>query len=114
MLPTLDELTANPAKAAALPPDAVPALLAELASRQHVLSALSSTLISSLVLAQKKPTAFDPEDEMLEPDAAAELLHKTRQWLFRHKRLPFVRVISRKSILCSKKGLLKWLASQKA
>jgi hypothetical protein len=110
-IPSLDQIAANPASAAGLPVETILGLLAK-----H--SAAGSALTVALLLSKPggpQMSEPDSDDEMLEPDAAAALLHKSRQWLFRNKRkLSFVRVLSRKSILCSKKGLLRWLAAQKA
>jgi hypothetical protein len=39
---------------------------------------------------------------------------KTRRWLFRHKHLPFIRVISRKTVIGDADLLHKWIAAQRA
>jgi hypothetical protein len=42
------------------------------------------------------------------------MLRRSRQWIYRNQhRLPFVKRISRKSLLCSEAGLKQWLASRK-
>jgi hypothetical protein len=58
---------------------------------------------------------FDDNDRMLTPDEASVVLRRSRQWIYRHsKTLPFVKRISRKSLLCSQAGMKRWLASRKA
>jgi hypothetical protein len=47
-------------------------------------------------------------------DQAATILSVTRRWLFRHKHLPFVRLISRKKLVCDEAKLRAWIASRKA
>jgi hypothetical protein len=39
---------------------------------------------------------------------------KTRRWLFKHKQLPFIRVISRKTLIGDTELLRKWIAAQRA
>jgi hypothetical protein len=42
------------------------------------------------------------------------LTGKTRRWLFRHKHLPFIRVISRKTLIGDELLLKRWIAHQRA
>jgi hypothetical protein len=42
------------------------------------------------------------------------LTGKTRRWLFRHKHLPFIRVISRKTIVGDETLLWRWISAQRA
>jgi hypothetical protein len=108
-VPLLDELATRPDRAIGLPLETIAGLLAKNAAAGNALSA-------ALLLAKssKPPMEIDSDDEMLEPDEAAVLLHRKRRWIFRNAhRLPFVRRISPKSLLCSKKGLNRWLAAQK-
>jgi hypothetical protein len=39
---------------------------------------------------------------------------KTRRWLFRHKHLPFIRVISRKTLIGDEALLKRWIVQQRA
>jgi hypothetical protein len=109
-VPTLDELARDPARAVGLPIEALAGLLAKHA-------AAGSALGAALLLSNSRNPQIrtpDPDDEMLEPDEAATLLHRKPRWIYRNEhRLPFVRRISAKSVLCSKMGLLRWLAVQK-
>jgi hypothetical protein len=82
-----------------------------------VLAALQVALATRLVAAPEtsEPAASAGEDEMLTPEDAAIMLKQTRRWLSRNsKRLPFVKRISERSFVCSKQGILKWLASRRA
>ena len=50
------------------------------------------------------------DDQMLTVEEAAALLRRSRQWIYRNAaHLPFVKRISRKSLLCSKNGIAHWL-----
>lgn len=42
------------------------------------------------------------------------LTGKSRRWLFRHKHLPFIRVISRKTLVGDETLLKRWIANQRA
>jgi hypothetical protein len=110
-VPSLDELARDPAKAANLPPGVAAALLVRAAAVQSVLAAR----IASAEVAAPAPAPAAPADEMLTIDEAAALLRRSRRWLYRNAdRLPFVKRVSRKSLLCSKARLMRWLAIQPA
>jgi hypothetical protein len=110
IVPTLDELARDPARAVGLPVETLAALVVKHAA---VGSALGAALLLSRS-SKPQPAESDPDDELLKPDEAAALLHRKPRWIYRNAhRLPFVRRLSPKSLLCSKKGLDRWLAAQK-
>src|SRR5581483_4979322 len=101
-VPSLDELARDPQKAANLPPGVAAAMLVQAAAVQSVLAAR----IASAETAAPAPAPADPADEMLTPDEAAAILRRSRRWLYRNAdRLPFVKRLSPKSILCSESGI---------
>jgi len=99
-----------PATVATLSREAICDLLAQNA-------AVQSTLTARLSCAPAGDTngagAAHVEDEMLTVAEAAKLLRREPRWIWRHKNLPFVRRISARSLLCSKRGVETWLASRK-
>lgn len=53
-------------------------------------------------------------EDMLTVAEAAKLLRRSTRWIWRNKRrLPFVKEITSRSMLCSKRGVEAWLASRK-
>lgn len=55
------------------------------------------------------------DDEMLKVEEAAALIRRTPRWIYRHAdKLPFARRISRKALLCSRRGIMEWLTSKPA
>jgi len=88
---------------------AIPAALVALAALQTRLAARLAMLP-----APAAPSAA-ADDEMLSPEQAAELLKQPRRWLSRNaRRLPFVKRISARRFVCSRSGILKWLATRKS
>lgn len=107
-IPTLDELGADPTRAAGLPRAALAALLRRSAVVQSV-------LVAELECAQDQPTVEPAKDEWIKVDEAAAILRHGRQWIYRNaKHLPFVKRISRKSLLCSRNGIIRWLERRTA
>ncbi|HKN13983.1 MAG TPA: helix-turn-helix domain-containing protein [Candidatus Binatus sp.] len=108
-IPTLDELAADPKRATGLPRAALSALLRRSAVAQSV-------LVAELECAQDQPAAEPAkQDEWIKVDEAAAILRHGRQWIYRNaKHLPFVKRISRKSLLCSRNGILRWLERRTA
>lgn len=83
-VPTLDELAADPTRAAGLPPAALQGLLCRCLTLQ---SALMGALLSAS--ARSADVAGEP-DSLLNVAAAATRLGSSRDWLYRHSRqLPF-------------------------
>lgn len=104
-VPTLDALIANPALADTLPP----ATAAVLLGRAGIATAALQARLLAAVVEQDKPGT--PENEkMITVAEAAERLHRVPRWFYRHAdTLPFVRRISRKTLLISEPGLARWL-----
>jgi hypothetical protein len=108
----LEQIVAEPERAAQVSVEQIPALLAQLASVQVVL--LSRLALLPNGNPSQGPVAT-PEDRYLTADEAAAILRRSRRWLYRHKKnLPFVRCISRKVILFSEAGLRRWAAARRS
>jgi hypothetical protein len=103
-----------------------PTLTATL-SRQSALDLLTKTAALSAVLTARvlatAPERPNARHQIELPDAgdlitvaeAAATLRRSRRWIWRHKRkLPFVREISARSLLCSKRGIAAWLSARAA
>jgi len=55
------------------------------------------------------------QDRTLTVDEAAAMIGVGRRFVYRNaKRLPFVKRLSAKKLICSEAGLTRWLASRKA
>jgi hypothetical protein len=109
-VPSLDELAADPGKAAALPPGTVAALLIRLESAR---TALWLQAIANGQDGGIRPAASEP-DRLLTAEDAARRLGTTPRWLYRHARqLPFTRRLSRKALRFSEAGLARYLASRR-
>jgi hypothetical protein len=109
--PTLDMVLTTPQAAAALDRDTLAQLLAEAAAVQSTLTA--RLLQAAPVAAANGAGAAHVDDELLTVRQAAGLLRREPRWIWRHKRLPFVRQISSRSLLISRRELEKWLASRR-
>jgi hypothetical protein len=107
--PHLATLLADPASADGLALDAIPPLLCQLSALQ---TALATRLLQGRPSDDESPTP--EQDRLLTIDAAAAILGVTPKWLYRHKRLPFVRPLSRKALRVSEAGLRRWLAAKRA
>lgn len=88
---------------------------AEIPAALSALAALQSALAVRLMNGTPAPVPVPPEsDRMLTVDEAAALLRRRRTWIYRHAAtLPFVKRISRKSLLCSEAGIKRWLAGRR-
>ena len=104
-------LLADPARAAEVPADAIPALLAQLAAEQARLSALETALAARLAAAAG---TNGPHDQLLTIDEAAAKLGTTRDWLRRHPHLPFVVRLSPGQVRYSAKGIERFIAMRMA
>jgi hypothetical protein len=111
---TLADLAAAPARMRELCRCGRAAVAMEIAALQTGLAAQMS--IQDSVSTETRPARVGPDaDFTLNADAVAERLCKTRRWVFRHaKNLPFIRRISRKTLLASESGLNLWIAKQRA
>lgn len=79
------------------------------------LKTLEGRVMGRLLLSTGDAVNPREEDRMLTVDEAANMLRRGRQWIYRNAHtLPFVKRISRKSLLCSEAGLKRWLAARKA
>jgi len=108
-VPSLDEIARNPACADGLQPETLAKLLAQIAAAQSVVAArlVAATIVNG------NGTVPVEADEMLTVAEAAKVLRKTARWIWRRKKtLPFVRQINRRSMLVSKRELMKWIARQ--
>ncbi len=88
-----------------------PAQLASLIGQIEQLKALCwARLVATPVTTTKaKPDAAEP-DRMLKPAEAAEILRRDVRWIARNKdKLPFVQALTKRSYLCSERGLRLWL-----
>jgi predicted DNA-binding transcriptional regulator AlpA len=110
-VPELDRIAADPRCLVGLSRSAIAGLLLRSAVVQSALTAVLATADS-----REQPAAIDQDDDrMLTIDEAAVMLRRSRQWIYRNKhRLPFVKRLSSKSLLCSESGMKRWLASRKA
>jgi len=109
-VPTLDEIARDPSRAHGLPAPTLVALATLCAAAQSVIAQAQAALLLS---PQARPTRNDsPDDQMLTVEEAAAMLRQSKQWLYRHAdQLPFVRRLSRKKLLCSRSGIVHWLAA---
>src|SRR5438046_1748383 len=105
---TLAALLADPARAAEVPTNTIPALLAQLAAEQARLSAIESALAARL--AAVATTNGPPADRLLTVEEAAAKLGTTRDWLRRHAHLPFVVRLSPGQVRYSAKGIERFIA----
>jgi len=104
-------LKQHPETVSSLPAQAIPALVAELASEQATLSALQGLLTARLLHAQSPPrgATFD-EDRLMTADEVAATLGVPKRWVQRRaRRLPFARLISAHAVRYSWAGLKRWL-----
>ena len=113
-VPSLDDIARDPRCLAALERPSLSALLMRNAVVQSALAAQLAA-IDAGAGGSAKESLPESDDEMLRIDEAAAMLRRRPQWIYRNAgRLPFVKRISRKSLLCSKNGISKWLASRTA
>jgi excisionase family DNA binding protein len=108
-LTALDTIAAQPSVLERLPFDTLTALRARAAA---TLAVIESAQLLAINRPDRKTTKNIEREPMLTTDEAAALLHKSRRWIYRNAHhLPFVRRVSRKSILISEPGLQQWLAA---
>jgi hypothetical protein len=110
-VPTLDELVRDPSRAAGLSIPTLAVLQAQCAAAQGAIAAAMSSAPTQAVHLR----AVGAEDRTLDADQIAAELGQSRRWVFRNAgKLPFVRRISRKSLVGSEAGLRRWRDVQKA
>jgi hypothetical protein len=104
-IPTLDDLMANPGKAATLPPEVAQALLIGLVSIQPLL--IQRALMGS------GPQPAGPPERFLTVSEVAAQFGVSERWLYRHKRqLPYSQP-SRKLLLFPEDKLRRWFIARK-
>ena len=109
------DLIAHPERAAGVPLDRIPGLLAQIASEQAGLAALQTALAARLVAAPDSGTAREPEDRLLMAVDVAQALGVTVRWVQRRaRRLPFARKLSEHAIRYSEAGLRRWMAHRRS
>src|ERR1700733_10197016 len=99
--PSLDDLSHDPSRIRGLAREVLVAHLLTLA-------AIESAIAVELLTGEKPKAAaaFDADDRMLTPDEAAVIVRRSRRWIYKNaRRLSFVIRVSRKSLLCSEKGI---------
>src|ERR1700730_10542173 len=115
LVPSLDEIRRDPSRLTGLPADALAALAGACAAVQAALAAAQLVLITNDWMAARRghndESGQPRDDHMLTVYEAAERLRRKPQWLYRNaNHLPFVRRISRKSLLVSEASLNAYLA----
>jgi hypothetical protein len=105
--PTLDDLLRENVRIGSLP---TPSLIALTVAAAAVQEAIAGELLTRG--AEAPPTAAVEPDVMLSVDEAAVIIHEEPRWFYR-RRLPFIHRISRKKLLISRAGLMRWIATRK-
>lgn len=90
-------------------PDQIPAAIAQLAAAQ-------STLAARMMTAAAQPRRQEEEEtNWLSVEQAAAKIGRSPRWFYRKaKTLPFLKRLSRKVLLVSEAGMMRWVASRKA
>src|SRR5262245_55559221 len=108
---TPGDLIRDPARAADVPLDQVPALLAQLAAVQV---ALLARLVANGNGHGDMPKAPAEPDRLLTADEAGAIMGVSPRWLHRRaKALPFARRLSRKALRFSEAGLRRYLTARR-
>ncbi len=112
-VPTLDALAEHPQLADGLP---LPALVVLARQAEHVAADLRLAVTLRAEERQGESSRGAPnDDEWLTVEEARKIIGVSRRWFSRRKgKLPFVKKLSGRITLVSKKGLLKWIAAQTA
>ncbi len=91
VLPTVDELIRDPARAADLPPDVAAALLPRVSARVANLTALRDVLLLRSVIGNGGGPTLKADDIFDDIEEAAGLIGRRPSWIYKHKGgLPFV------------------------
>ena len=113
-VPRLDDLARDPSAAVGLPPAALAALHLQCAAALSAIGVAWASVSQTGQTGSQSPKET-VSDKMLTVDEACARLRKGRQWLYRNAdHLPFIRRISRKSLLVSEVGLNAYLAAKPA
>jgi len=87
---------------------------AEIPAALAALAALQGALAARLLVAPVVAPANGEGDTMLTTKEAAKLLCRSPRWIYRHKHLPFVKPLSARSMVHSKRGIERYLATRKS
>jgi hypothetical protein len=102
---SLDEIIEQPLKAAGIPKEEIPRLLAKI-------SALLCVLSGNMVTPPADSPKPKDDDELLTPEEAAQMLGTTVKWLYAHKRqLPHIS-LSHKQLRFSRKSLQRYIVAR--
>jgi hypothetical protein len=101
--------------AQSLPVDAIPGALAQLAAAQ---TALAAKLIGTIIdagggNAGPNNRSAAAAEWSLSIDDMMRMTGKSRRWLFNHRHLPFIRSVSRKTIVGDETLLRRWISQQR-
>jgi predicted DNA-binding transcriptional regulator AlpA len=111
VIPSLDQLAAEPGRAEGMSTQEARALFARCTVVQ---AALLPLLLSGIDGADSVPGDSSKDDRLLTPAEAATLMGVKLQWLYRHaSQYKFARRLSRKCLRFSEEGLRRWLAAKK-
>ena len=109
-IPSLDQIADDPNSLAGLPAETLRALLLRSAAAQ---SALAARFALENPTADGRPEATN-SDRLLTAEEAEALSGISARWLRRnHKKLPFSRKLSHKTLRFSEAGLRRWLDSNR-
>jgi hypothetical protein len=106
LVPTLDEIVREPARAAALAAETVRALFGQAAIAQ-------ATLLPRLLLNDSGPAIPEKPEDWISLEEAAALVGRPRSWLLRrHPRPAWLKRLGRKTFVVNRRGLERWLDSR--
>jgi predicted DNA-binding transcriptional regulator AlpA len=70
--------------------------------------------IREVVREELKANGSSKADRLLDPEAAAEMLSVSEDWLYHHaKKFPFTRKLGPRLLRFSEQGILRWIQSKK-
>ena len=99
-------------KAPTLPTSTRAALITQCAG---VIAALSATMLTTPTPTSSPEAPAPEDDEWLSLEDAAKRIGRHPRWFSRRRgRLPFVKKLSGRTIVVSKKGLQRWIAARTA
>lgn len=113
VLPSLDEIAREPQRLDGL--DLI--TLSALALRANAVAGAIATRLLVHTAGKPAEARVEPpaDDRLLKPAEAAVLLRVTPRWIYRNAaKLPFVRRVGPRALLCSERGLKKYLARRQA
>ncbi len=116
VVPSLEELLRDPSRLDNLDQAALAALALKASTSAALIAARLTVAAASSTAPARSAVGFDAAGEIwLTVDEAAPILKHKRRWIYRNAAtLPFVKRLSRKSLVCSKQGIDRWLATRRA